>query len=91
MSVSRGTIYPFRTFRKVLAREACRFVRVDALDPFFKTFEAYADVVIPALLAFAVKAPGLLMASPIQSSFPLRLAIIHLFQETDCRIPYPSC
>ena len=52
--------------RRVLAKAAWRLVRVLAFEPFFVTFLAYAEVLMPAFLAFLVKAPGRLMAFLIQ-------------------------
>src|SRR3990170_5610903 len=40
------------------ARAARRFVRVDAFDPFFRTFFAIACTLMPAFFAWRVNAPG---------------------------------
>ena len=65
-SVVVGILYLFYYFllslRRVCARLACRLVLVLKREPFFNTCLAKAAVVIPARLAFALNAPGRLIA-----------------------------
>src|SRR5262252_9253242 len=73
-SGTRNLALPLRSFESVCASAACRFVRVDACDPSFKTERANAPVDFPAAFALAVNAPGLFIAPWIHLSF----AMLHL-------------
>ena len=63
--------FPARNLDNVCASAACRFVRVDACEPSFRTERANAPVDLPAAFAFAEKAPGRFMAPAIQRSFAI--------------------
>src|SRR5262249_52948986 len=54
----RNLALPARSLAKVRASAACFLVRVDALEPSFKTCDANPAVDFPAALALAVNAPG---------------------------------
>src|SRR5215475_399557 len=53
---------PLRSFERVFASAACRFVRVEALLPSLSTWVAYDCTPFPAAFALAVNAPGRLIA-----------------------------
>jgi len=58
-----------RMRESVKARAAWRLVRVDALEPFFRTARACACVDLPERFAFALNAPGRFIAPLIHFFF----------------------
>src|SRR5215475_8567576 len=65
-AASTNLALSLRSFERVFASAACRFVRVDALLPSLSTWVAYDCTPFPAAFALAVNAPGLFIAPCIQ-------------------------